>query len=295
MSRFLDPAVLGALSGLDLVARTVVEGFVAGLHRSAQLGFSHEFAEYRAYTAGDDLRNVDWNVFARTDRTYVKRYKGETNSPVTLLLDASNSMNYASHSVTKMNYARFMAAAISYLAVRKQRDAAGLLVFDDEVRNYIAPSARHGQLARLLSGLETAEPRARTNFQRPMQHLDGLLRRRGIVVIISDFYEPPVSLIRAIEPLRFRGNEVLLFQILDPRELRPDLGGSTVLVDLETGARIEVTAEYAAKEYGARIARHVESLQEGARRAGMSHQLLVTDRPLDDALREYLTVREGRP
>jgi uncharacterized protein (DUF58 family) len=194
-----------------------------------------------------------------------------------------------------MNYARFMAAAISYLAVRKQRDAAGLLVFDDEVRNYISPSARQGQLARLLSGLELAEPRARTDFQRPMRHLEGLLRRRGIVVIISDFYESPGSLIQAIEPLRLRGNEVLLFQILDPRELRPDLGGSTVLVDLETRARIEVTAEYAAKEYSQRIARHVEALRDGAQRAGMSYHLLVTDRPLDDALREYLTVREGRP
>jgi uncharacterized protein (DUF58 family) len=295
MSRFLDPAVLGALSGLDLVAKTVVEGFVAGLHRSADLGFSHEFAEYRAYTPGDDLRNVDWNVFARTDRTYVKRYRGETNSPVTLLLDASNSMNYSSHSVAKMNYARFMAAAIFYLAVRKQRDAAGLLVFDDEVRNYIGPSARHGQLSRLLSGLELAEPRARTNFEQPLRHLDGLLRRRGIVVILSDFYESPRTLIRAIEPLRFRGNEVLLFHILDPRELRPDLGGSTVLIDLETRARIEVTAEYAAKEYSDRIAGHVDSLRDAAQRAGMSYQLLVTDRPLDDALREYLTIREGRP
>lgn len=295
MSRFLDPAVLGALSGLDLVAKTVVEGFVAGLHRSADLGFSHEFAEYRAYTPGDDLRNVDWNVFARTDRTYVKRYRGETNSPVTMLLDASNSMKYASHPVTKMDYARFMAAAIFYLAVRKQRDAAGLLVFDDEVRNYIGPSARHGQLSRLLSGLELAEPRARTNFEQPLRHLEGLLRRRGIVVILSDFYESPRTLIQAIEPLRFRGNEVLLFHILDPRELRPDLGGSTVLVDLETRAKIEVTADYAAKEYRDRITRHVDSLRDAAQRAGMSYQLLLTDRPLDDALREYLTVREGRP
>lgn len=295
MSRFLDPAVLGALSGLDLVAKTVVEGFVAGLHRSADLGFSHEFAEYRAYTSGDDLRNIDWNVYARTERTYVKRYRGETNSPVTMLLDASNSMNYASHSVTKMDYARFMAAAIFYLAVRKQRDAAGLLVFDDEVRNYINPSARHGQLARLLAGLELAEPRARTNFAQPMRHLEGLLSRRGIVVMLSDFYEPPGALIRAIEPLRFRGNEVLLLHVLDPQELHPDLGGSTVLVDLETRARIEVTAEYAAKEYSERITRHVDALRDASQRAGMSYQLLVTDRPLDDALREYLTVREGRP
>jgi uncharacterized protein (DUF58 family) len=295
VSRFLDPAVLGAISGLDLVAKTVVDGFVAGLHRSADFGFSHEFAEYRAYTAGDDLRNVDWNVFARSDRTYVRRYRGETNSPMTLLLDASNSMNYASHSVNKMNYARFMAAAIFYLAIRKQRDAAGLLVFDDEVRNYIRPSTRHGQFLRLLSGLELAEPRARTNFIEPLRHLQGFLSRRGIVVMLSDFFEAPRTIVRALEPLRFRGNEVLLFHILDPREIRPELGTSSVLVDLETRARIEVTAEYAAKEYSARIAQHIEALREATQRAGMSYQLLVTDRPLDDALREYLTLRQGRP
>ncbi len=295
MSRFLDPAVLGALSGLDLVAKTVVDGVIAGLHRSADLGLSHDFAEYRAYTAGDDLRNVDWNVFARTDRTYIKRYQGETNTQVTLLLDASNSMNYASHSVTKMNYARFMAAAIFYLALRKQRDAAGLLVFDDEIRNYLGPSARHGQFLRLLSGLERAEPRARTNFVGTLRHIQVLLRRRGIVVVVSDFYEAPRTLIRAIEPLCIRGNEVVLFHVLDPRELRPELGGpSTVLVDLETRARMEVTADYTTKEYGGRISRHIEALRDGAQRAGMSYQLLVTDRPLDGALREYLTLRQGR-
>lgn len=294
MSRFLDPAVLGALSGLDLVAKTVVEGFVAGLHASADLGFSQEFAEYRAYAAGDDLRNVDWNVLARTDRMYVKRYRGETNSLVTMLLDASNSMQYASHSVTKINYARFVAAAIFYLALRKQRDAAGLLVFDDEVRNYIGPSGRHGQLLRLLAGLERAEPRARTNFMEPLRHIQGLLRRRGIVVILSDFYAPSAELIRAIEPLRMRGNEVVLFHILDPRELQPRLGAPTVLVDLETRARIEVSPEYAVKEYGARISRHIETLRESAQRAGLGYQLLPTDRPLDHALREYLTLRQGR-
>jgi uncharacterized protein (DUF58 family) len=294
MSRFLDPAVLGALSGLDLVAKTVVDGFVAGLHRSADFGFSQEFAEYRAYTPGDDPRNVDWNVFARTDRTYVKRYRGETNSLITMLLDASNSMNFASHSVSKMNYARFMAAAVFYLAIRKQRDAAGLLVFDDEVRSYIRPSTRQGQLHRLLAGLELAEPRARTNFAEPLRHLQSFVRRRGIVVILSDFYERPQTLIRAIEPLRSGGNEVMLFHILDPREIAPELGASTVLVDLETRARMEVTAEYATREYGERIARHIEQLRDGAQRAGMSYQLLVTDRPLDNALREYLTLRQGR-
>jgi uncharacterized protein (DUF58 family) len=295
VSRFLDPAVLGSISGLDLVAKTVVDGFVAGLHRSADFGFSQEFAEYRAYAPGDDLRHVDWNVFARTERMYLKRYRGETNSLLTLLLDASNSMTFTSHAVSKMNYVRYMAAAILYLAIRKQRDAAGLLVFDDEVREYIRPSTRQGQLSRLLAALELAEPRARTSFEKPMQHLQAFLRRRGIVIIFSDFYESPAAIVRAIEPLRFRGNEIVLFHVLDPKELRPELGGASVLVDLETGARMEVTADYALREYRQKIEAHVDALREASRRAGMSYELLVTDRPLDAVLRQYLTIREGRP
>jgi uncharacterized protein (DUF58 family) len=295
MSRFLDPAVLAAISGLDLVAKTVVDGFVAGLHRSADLGFSQEFAEYRAYTPGDDLRHVDWNVFARAERMYLKRYRGETNSLLTLLLDASNSMNFNSHAVAKMSYARYLAAAMFYLAIRKQRDAAGLLVFDDEVRDYIRPSTRQGQLQRLFAGLEGAEPRARTSFDAPMQHLQAFLKRRGIVVIFSDFYAKPDEIIRAIEPLRFHGNEIVLFHILDPREIKPELGSSSVLVDLETDIRLEVNADYVAREYQEKIASHIEALRDGAQRAGMSYQLLITDRPLDGALREYLTIRlQGR-
>jgi uncharacterized protein (DUF58 family) len=217
VQRFLDPSVLAGISGLDLIAKTVVDGFVSGLHRSPDFGFSQEFAEYRAYSPGDDLRHVDWNVFARTERAYLKRYRGETNSILTVLLDASNSMNYTSHSVTKMDYARYTAASLFYLAIKDQRDAAGLIVFDDEVRNYIRPSTRQGQLSRLLSGLELAEPRARTNLAKPLEHFQQFLRRRGLVVIISDFYEPPATAIRTIEPLRFHGNEVVLFHVLDPK------------------------------------------------------------------------------
>ena len=294
MQRFLNPAVLNAISGLDLVAKTVVDGFVAGLHRSADFGFSQEFAEYRAYTRGDDLRHVDWNVFARTERAYLKRYRGETNSQLTMLLDASNSMRFATHSVSKMDYARYIAASLFYLATRKQRDAAGLIVFDDEVREYIRPSTRAGQLNRLLAGLELAEPRARTRFDAALEHFRTFLRRRGIVIILSDFYERPAEVVRAIEPLRFHGNEVVLFQILDPGELRPDLGSATVLVDLETQARIEVTSEYALRAYRDRIAAHVAELRDAARAAGLTHHLLVTDQPLDAALRQYLQIRQGR-
>ena len=294
MERFLDPAILAAISNLELVASTVVDGFVAGLHRSADFGFSLEFAEYRAYSPGDDLRHVDWNVYARSERAYLKRYRGETNSLLTLLLDASNSMNYASHALSKLDYARFVAASLAYLAVRLQRDATGLAVFDDEIRNYVNPSARQGQLPRLLGALEQAEARARTSFEEPLKRLQTLVRRRGIVVVLSDFYESPEVIVRAVEPLRFHGSEVVLFHILDPQEIRLELGASALFVDLETRARVEVSTEYAAGEYRERISRHIAALRESTRAAGMSYQLLTTDRPLDQALREYLTIRSAR-
>jgi uncharacterized protein (DUF58 family) len=292
--RFLDPETLSGMSGLELIAKTVVDGFVAGLHRSPDFGFSQEFAEYRAYTPGDDLRHVDWNVFARTERAYLKRYRGETNSVLTVLLDASNSMQYTSHAVTKMDYARYIAASLFYLAIHSQRDAAGLVVFDDDVRNYIRPSTRQGQLARLLSGLELAEPRARTNFARPIDHLRQFLRRRGMVLIVSDFFGDPEEIVRTIEPLRFHGNEVVLFHVLDPQEVRPKLTEPTLLIDLETEEQMEVTPDYAKGEYRGKMDAHLADLRTRARGAGLDYFLLQTDRPLDAMLREYLTLRQSR-
>jgi uncharacterized protein (DUF58 family) len=294
LQRFLNPSVLAEISSLDLIAKTVVDGFVAGLHRSPDFGFSQEFAEYRAYSPGDDLRHVDWNVFARTERAYLKRYRGETNSLLTVLLDASNSMNFTSHSVNKMDYARFTAASLFYLAIHNQRDAAGLIVFDDEVRNYIRPSTRQGQISRLLHGLELAEPRARTDYAKPLHHFQEFLRRRGLVLIISDFYETPEKIIRNVEPLQFHGNEVVLFHVLDPQEIRPDLGEPAVFIDLETREEMEITPEYTRNDYRQKIAAHMGELRDRARGAGMDYHLLVTDQPLDGALREYLSIRQGR-
>jgi uncharacterized protein (DUF58 family) len=293
MQRFLDPKVLAGISSLDLLARTVVDGFVAGLHRSPDFGFSQEFAEYRAYTPGDDLRHIDWNLFARTERAYLKRYRGETNSQLTILLDASNSMQYTSGPPAKMDYARFIAASLFYLAIRNQRDAAGLIVFDDEVREYIRPSTRPGQLSRLFAALENAEARARTDFTKPFQHFQNFLHRRGIAIVISDFYEQPELIINNIAPLRYHGNEVVLFHVLDPEEIRPKLKGSSLLVDLETDHRIEVVPDYVKTTYRAKIDAHVEDLRTRTRAAGMDYQLLVTNEPLDETLRRYLTLRKA--
>ena len=293
LQRFLDPAVLAGISSLDLIARTVVDGFVTGLHRSPDFGFSQEFAEYRAYTPGDDLRHVDWNLFARTERTYLKRYRGETNSQLTILLDASNSMKYTSHAVTKMDYARYTAAALFYLSIHNQRDPAGLIIFDDEVRNYIRPSTRQGQLYRLLGGLEQAEPRARTDFAKPLTHFQEFLNRRGIVLIFSDFYDSPETIVKTIEPLRFHGSEVVLFHILDPKEIHPDLRGPSILVDLETEQRLEVIPDYIRGPYRQKMDNHLEQMRDRTRAAGMGYHLLLTDKPLDKALTEYLSLRAG--
>src|SRR6202522_1329804 len=296
LQRFLDPSVLASISSLDLLARTVVDGFVAGLHRSPDFGFSSEFAEYRAYTPGDDLRHVDWNLYARTERCYLKRYRGDTNSQLTILLDASNSMDYTAvpSRPSKMDYARFAAASLFYLAIHNQRDAAGLIVFDDEVRNYVRPSTRQGQLHRLLAALEQAEPRSRTDFARPMRYFQEFLKRRGMVLIVSDFWESPESIVRNIEPLRYHGNEVVMFHVLDPKDVRPDLSGPSILVDLETQEHIQVTPDYAKKEYREKIEAHLTDLRDRTQAAGMGYCLLMTDRPLDAALREYLTLRGGR-
>ncbi len=294
MQNLLDPAVLNAISGLDLVAATVVDGFVAGLHRSADFGFSQEFAEYRAYAPGDDLRHVDWNVYARSDRAYIKRFQGETNSQLMLLVDASSSMGFASHAVSKLAYVRFIAAALAYLATRRQRDATGLIIFGDTVRDFVPPASRQGHLQRLLAALLAAQPQSNTSYAAPLLHLQTFLRRRGMVVVMSDFYAPPGDIVRAIAPLRIHGNEVVLFQVLDPQELRPRVDGSSLFIDLESGAQLEVSEDYVQGRYRERIDAHVGELRREAQRAGLGYHLLQTDQPLDQALTQYLQLRTGR-
>lgn len=293
LDRFLDPKVLTSISSLELVSKTVVDGFISGLHRSPDFGFSQEFAEYRAYTPGDDLRSLDWNVYARTERMYLKRYRGETNTRLTLMLDASNSLRMGSRGVSKIDYARFLAASLTSLA-NHQRDAVGMIVFDDEIRQYVPPSSRQGQFHRILHAIEKAEPAKRTDFAKPFLHFQQFQQRRGIAVVMSDFYENPDVIISCIEPLRFHGTEVILFHILDPEEIRPTIKEPSVLIDLETDDAMEVTPDYVKNEYPQKIDGHVDAIKTKARAAGLDYFLLNTSRPLDDALREYLMIRLGR-
>jgi uncharacterized protein (DUF58 family) len=285
--------VLASISSLDLVAKTVVDGFVAGLHRSPTFGFSQEFAEYRQYVEGDDLRHVDWNVFARTERIYLKRFKGETNSQLLVLLDASASMTYGSANITKLDYARYMAASLVYLS-SQQRDASGLIVFDEDIKSYVPPSTRQGQLMRLLHTIESAEGGMRTDFTKPFVHFQEYLRRRGIVVVLSDFYSDPEQIIKVIEPLRYRGNEVIMFHLLDPQEISPKFRDPVLLVDVEDDTAMEVSPEYARNEYREKMGQHRQKLSDKAAAAGLEYVFMDTSQPLDVGLRNYLSIRQRR-
>jgi uncharacterized protein (DUF58 family) len=225
---------------------------------------------------------------------FLKRYRGETNTQLLVLLDTSASMAYGSGAVTKLDYARFVAASLCYMA-HVQRDAAGLIVFDEDVSNYVAPSTRQGQLFRLLHAIEKAEPGTRTDFAKPFVHFQNFLHRRGIVVVLSDFYERPDVIVQTIEPLRYRGNDVILFHMLDPQEIKPKFRDPVVLVDMEDSANaLEVSPEYTRDEYPRKIDSHIEALSSKVRAAGMEYFLMNTARPLDEGLREYLSVRKGR-
>jgi uncharacterized protein (DUF58 family) len=281
------------MANLELVARTLVDGFVAGLHRSPDFGFSQEFAEYRAYTPGDDLRHVDWNVLARTDKAYLKRFRGETNTQLNILLDCSASMGFRSRTVTKLDYGKYLAAALAYLA-HMQRDSTGIIAFDDEVEHFVPPSTRQGQLMRLLHAIDSAALGTRTEFSRPFEYLQQFLKRRGIVILISDFLAPVEAVIAAVSPLRMRGNEVVLFHVLDPLEIKPDFDEPVLLVDMETDDAMEVSPDYARSEYGPKMQKHIESLKEQSRSSGLEYFPLLTDVPLDGAMREYFTLRQRR-
>ena len=289
----LDPAVLARLSGIDLVARTVVDGFLTGLHRSPLFGFSVEFAEYRPYVQGDDPRFIDWNVFSRTDRTYIKRYLGETNTQLMIVFDASGSMGFQSGDVSKIQYARYVAASLAYLSIR-QHDAVGLIIFDEKVRDYRPPSTRPGHLHSVLHMLEHAEPATGTNLDLPFGHFREHVTKRGMVAVISDFYMDPETVIKAVSPLAYQGQDMVFFHVLDPVELEPEFNSAVLLEDMETGEMMDVSSDFARREYRTRMRDHIGKMKSETQGSGADYVTLNTSEPLDLALREYLIFRQRR-
>lgn len=291
--RLLRPDVLARLTNLDLVARAVVEGFLIGLHRSPVFGFSQEFAEYQPYNEGDDPRYIDWNVYARSEKTYIKRFLGETNSHLMILLDSSGSMEFGTTEINKFRYGQFLAASLAFLA-SKQHDAVGCIIFDDDICDYRAPSTRAGKLMGVLHAIDNASPSRGTDLGKPFRHFQEYTRRRGMVVVISDFYCDAEEMIDGVRPLAFKGQDIILFQLLDPSELDPGFKESVLMEDIETGETIEVSRKFINKRYPKKIQEHIESINEAANGIGADHVLLQTNEPLDQALRNYLMFRQRR-
>ncbi len=288
-ARFLDPIVLARIDNLELLARTVVDGFLHGLHSSPYLGLSMEFAEHRAYMHGDDIRKIDWRLFARTDRHYVKQYEAETNANFAILLDTSSSMSYGSGSVTKLDYARFLAAALTYFS-RRQRDRVGLYTFDSEVVEHVRPSVRH--LDQVLHALERVVPGRPGALGPPLLTVASTFRRRGIMVLISDFYETPEAIVDALRPLSGQGHDLIVFHVLDPAELDFPFEKPASFEDLETGERFPVVPEKLRDDYREVVRAHVAEVERRVLGQGAQYTLLDTGQPLDLALFRYLLARQ---
>lgn len=282
--------MVSQLKSLNLRARLIVEGFLIGLHRSPLHGFSVEFAEHRLYNPGDEIRWIDWKVYARTDRLYIRKFEEETNLKAYILLDASGSMAYPEEGVTKFEYARNLAAALMYLLI-KQRDAAGLLLFDEVARTYIPPKATQVHLHRLLIRLAQARPGGKTDPGRALRGMAERIRKRGLVILLSDLFTDPELLLPALKLFRHRKHEVLVFHILHPSELdlpeRP-----AVFEDLETQERLPYDPSRLRRTYRERLDRFIHHLKHSLRASHISYELFTTDLPYDRALLFYLKKRE---
>lgn len=303
----LDPAVLSRIGNLELLARTVVEGFVNGLHRSPHLGSSTDFAEHRSYMPGDDIRGIDWRLYARSDRYYVKQFEADTNANFVVLLDVSPSMRYrgateGAGSVSKLDYACFLAAALCYFS-STQRDRVGLATFDRDIVEYVPPSARHLRLvlhalertanAAAASAPEAASaPVVASTLDAPLRKLSEALRRRSIVLVISDLYEEPEAVLSALANVRGRGNDLIVFQLLDRTELEFPFADATNFVDSETGERMPVIPDYLRTQYREVVRAHTATLARRLREQRTDYALFDTSRPLDKALFTYLLARE---
>ena len=288
-ARYVDPKVLARVKDLELLARSVVDGFINGLHRAPYFGASIDFAEHRGYVPGDDIRRVDWKLYARTDRYFVKQYDADTNANFSVLLDVSRSMAFASQGVSKLEYASFLAACLAYLSMR-QRDRVGIITFDEDIVTYVPPSAKHFSV--LLHTLD------RARAERPGRLLDMLKRsaehfkRRSIVALISDLYENPEDLLDVIKPYAFLGNDLVVFHVLDPAEIEFPYRDPSRFRDLESGEQVPVVPGVFADQYRKLMRQHIDTLTTKFSEARIDYMLLDTSKPLDDALFRYLGNRE---
>ena len=286
---FVDPKVLARISNLELLARTVVDGFINGIHKASYLGVSVDFAEHRGYMPGDDIRRIDWRLYARTDRYYVKEFEADSNANFSVIFDVSKSMAFSSGGLTKLDYARYLAASMTYFANR-QRDRVGIVTFDSEILERVPPSAKH--LDVVLHTIDRIHAGRPGQFGDPLFRMTEFFKRRGILAIISDFYEEPDAILDAVKRFRFQGHDVMLFHILDPAELDFPYDAASSFEDLETGERIPIVPDNLREQYKQLIDEHTSTLSKRCTEQRIDYAVFNTSTPLDYALFKFLSARE---
>lgn len=288
--RYLDPEIIQRIGSLELVAREIVEGLRVGMHKSPMHGFSTEFAHHRQYVAGDNLRHLDWRVYARTGRYYVRLYEAETNFEANMLFDASSSMRYGSGKITKLEYAKYLAACLAYLIVQ-QRDSVGLAVFDDKLRRYVEPKGSPSVIRDIARELEAAEPEPRTNVAALLHDFARRLRSRGLVMLFSDLFDSVEGFVKGLDHLRFCGHNVTVFHILDPDELNFPFHGTCRFRGLEGADEILTEPRRIRAAYLAELKKYMSVVRKACEKSRVDHVLVDTSRPIDATLSNYLIGR----
>ena len=289
---YFDPKVLAGISNLYLRARWVVEGIMSGIHRSRSKGFSVEFEEHREYSPGDEIRRIDWKALGKFDRYFIKEYEDETNLRAHLLLDSSASMDYASDGITKFDYACTLTASLAYLILRQQ-DAAGLVMFSDRIESFIPPRSKRDYLTHILHALENRRPAGETNVGKILQEIAGKVTRRGVVILVSDLLDEPGEILKGLRLFRFKGNDVIVFHLLDSAELDLPFEGNILFEDLEV-ANLNVIADPRAirQTYRQVVEEFTSHMRKECHDSSIDYQLISTSTPLDRALASYLSWRE---
>jgi len=288
--KYLIPEVLAKLKQIDLKAKLVVEGFLSGLHRSPYKGFSQEFAEYRVYMPGDEPKRIDWKVYAKTDRYFIREYEEETNLKAYILLDASGSMGYASGKVTKLEYASYLAASLAYLLI-KQRDSVGLVTFTSKLDDYVPPRSSPSHLPVILKKIDKIKPGGDTNLANTFHQLAEKIKRRGLVIILSDLFDNKDNVLSALRHFRHKKHEVLVFNILDKNELDFSFGQPMILRDLETSKEITLDPRVIRKDYHKTVNNFFSDFKRRCREHLIDYHQILTNMPLDRALFDYLEKR----
>ena len=289
--RFLQPEALKKLANLNLVARLVVEGFISGLHRSPYKGFSVEFSQHRAYSPGDDLKHLDWKVYARSDKYYIKQYEEETNLKAYILLDSSNSMSYKSNGISKFEYGCYLAASLAYLMIRQQ-DSVGLVVFDEAIREHVPPKSTATHLKVILGHLEGIKVGKQTNLSKTFHDLAERVRRRGLIIVISDLLADPAEVLRGLKHFRHRKHEVIVFHLLDHEELTFPFTRMTVFRDLETNERLSVDPNSIRREYLQAMREFLKEYKQGCYESNIDYLSVDPSVPFDLCLTSYLAKRQ---